>query len=1126
MSSIRSQTRRPAGAWEGATAADGFGAREGVTVTAGFGARDAADGVGARVAPTAAGGLGARVAANAPRTPGACARSFLALPRFFLVFAPALLPTLPSPAFAQSDGPGPPVIELVRDGSGTSLRVDGDDMLVQGVNWDYFPRGTTYNYNFWNEPDHIIEAALEREMSLLKAMGGNAIRTYVGITPRWVRHIYERYGIYTILNHALGRYGVTVDGVFAANTDYSDPRARAVLMAELEELVGTFKDTPGVLMWLLGNENNYGLVWSSAETEDLPEGEANAVRARYMYSLFGEVAKRIKEMDPTRPVAMANGDLQYLRIIAEEVPDLDILGTNVYRGISFGQLFQEVHDVLDRPVMFTEFGADAWNAKNMHEDQVTQARYLTEQWREIYEHSAGKGRVGNAIGGATFQWTDGWWKFGQEDRLDIQDTNASWANGGYAEDFVEGRNNMNEEWWGIVAKGPTDHNNLYELYPRAAYYALQEAYRLDPYAPGTDLTAIREHFASIQPANMGLRAQGDRAALLASALDRVSVSGVRVELETFSTGGSLVSTPEEPSERNPAYPSFRGFDKLQSFYADLTARPTGNLMATVSVNMLGDVPSNPIDEIFYENRGRARNVRVDGADYALRDIERLKVYSASVSWDDEWFRLEGFYRSGHYHWGYEGDFFGLYQEANYGPNIDIYNGLAPVGMEITGKRFLSGLKVAVGPELWWGANPAVLVKQQLGFGPIQSTLMYQEDLAEAGRAASSFAIPLPPTRKATIHLSGTRGATTLEVGGIMSGTTKVGQAFQLVDGGPGGYRVLQDEIRSADALGAKARLTFSQGRFNWYLQGAAQGLVADGGATQTQTFTGWTLKDTGSGNQRNLLTGFTVLSGNWQVAPNFLWRKPLAGPIPADVPAPGRPRNILDDPFAVRGNRGTRAAEILFTYDPTPATWMYTWDSDRREDAAFATSFGLVYFNFPTTQDAGIGILGDGRSTFTFPGAPRARDLWEFKARIVSKRRAGPGMIANVFVGTGEPNGDDNRLISRSGIDLRVISGSVKFHGMASRNDWGPYDYHRDFNLTFPLQLMGDISYSLGSPDWFDLPQTRFGVRATMRTLDEYSPRYCPGRSPDQFGTMECNPDMGADPGREWEIRTYLHIGM
>ncbi len=1048
-------------------------------------------------------------------------RTALAL---FLVLASTVSP---APASAQDAPPRVPVIELVTDDSGTRLRVDGEDMMVQGVNWDYFPIGTTYNYSFWTEPDHIIEAALEREMSLLKAMGGNAIRTYVGITPKWVRHIYERYGIYTILNHAMARYGITVDGVFSANTDYSDPGARAQVMAEIEEMADDFRDTPGLLMWLLGNENNYGLVWSSAETEDLPTEEADAVRARYMYSLFGEAATRIKEIDPTRPVAMANGDLGHLEIIAEEVPDLDVFGTNVYRGISFGELFQEVRDKLDRPVMFTEFGADVWNAKDMREDQVTQAKYLIGQWREIYEQSAGKGLVGNSIGGLTFQWSDGWWKFGQESRLDIQDTNASWANGGYVEDFVEGRNNMNEEWWGIVAKGPPDHNRLYELYPRAAYYALQQAYTLDPYAPGTDLATVRDHFDAIHPAAMGLQALGDRAALLAMARDRVHLSGVRIELETFSTGGSLVSTPEEAPERNPSYPSFRGFDKMQSFYADVTAQPVKNMLATVSFNILGDVPTNPIDEIFYENRGRPQRVRTDGGDVALHDIERLKVYNANVSWDDKWFNLEGFYRTGHYHWGYEGDFFGLYQEANYGPNIDVYNGLAPVGMEFTGKLALDGLKVAIGPELWWGANPAVLAKYQTALGPLETTAIYQEDLAAAGSAAaSSFAIPLPPTRKATLHLAATSGGATFEVGGIWSGSTKEGQPFQVVRGEPGSYEVLADEIKPSDAFGAKAKVSLTRGRLNWYLQGAAIGLVADGGFTQIQTYTGWTLKDTGSGNQRNLITGFTFLAGNWQIAPNFLWRKPLIGPVPSGVPAPGRPRNILADPFAVRGNRETRAAEFLVTYDPTPATWMYNWDSDVREDASFAASLGFVYFNFPTTQDAAIGIFADGRTTFPFPNAPPARDLWEFKARLVSKRSPASGMIANIFAGKGEPNGDDERVIYRAGLDLRLIGGPARFQGMVRVNDWGPYDYHRDFNLTFPLQLTGDISYSLGPPEWFDLPQTRLGVRASVRSLNEHSPRYCPAMSPDDFGRMACNPNLGSANGREWEIRTYLHIGL
>jgi hypothetical protein len=60
-----------------------------------------------------------------------------------------------------------------------------------------------------------------------------------------------------------------------------------------------------------------------------------------------------------------------------------------------------------------------------------------------------------------------------------------------------------------------------------------------------------------------------------------------------------------------------------------------------------------------------------------------------------------------------GDFFGLYLEANYGRNMDIYNGEAPLGMEFTGKRRLEGLQIALGPELWWGANPTALAKYQI-----------------------------------------------------------------------------------------------------------------------------------------------------------------------------------------------------------------------------------------------------------------------------------------------------------------------------------------------------------------------------------------------------------------------------
>jgi hypothetical protein len=298
------------------------------------------------------------------------------------------------------------------------------------------------------------------------------------------------------------------------------------------------------------------------------------------------------------------------------------------------------------------------------------------------------------------------------------------------------------------------------------------------------------------------------------------------------------------------------------------------------------------------------------------------------------------------------------------------------------------------------------------------------------------------------------------------------------------------------------------------------GLVANGGADAVTTFTGWKLKDTGSGNQANFLTGFTFTSGNLQIAPNFLWQKPLVDAMPNGIEAPGRLRNIQSDPFVVRGNRETTAGEILFTYDPTPGTWMYEWDNDRAEDANFAMNLGFVYRHLPTTQDAAIGFFSN-RSIFAFANSAPAEDLWEVNSRIVSKTSTDFGFIANLYYGNGQANGSDARLIKRAGGDLRMIYNKLKVTASAKFNDWGPFDYHRDFNLTYPTQLMLDFSTTLGKPGWFVLPNTKMGIRGTWRSLDQYSPRYTFSST----DTSSLNL-AGQSNGSEWEIRTYIHINV
>lgn len=1019
-------------------------------------------------------------------------------------------------------------VQVFETAQGTVLNVDNQPMMVNGMNWDYFPRGTNYSYSLWNQPDDIIRSALDSEMSLLKNMNVNSIRMYTGVPAKWITYIYDNYGIYTMLNHSFGRYGLTIDGSWVANTEYSDRKTKDLLISEVADLANTYKDTRGLLLYLLGNENNYGLFWDGAETEDIPvEDRKSTKRARAMYKLIDQAAVTMKKIDSGHPVALCNGDLLFLDIIAAECPNVDIFGTNMYRGASFGDAFERVKREYGKPILFTEFGSDAFNAVTNSEDQQAQATYMVSNWKEIYMNAADKGLVGNSLGGYTFQFTDGWWKYGQTDNLDVHDNNASWSNGGYQFDFVEGENNMNEEWFGICAKGPNNERGLYDSYPRAAYYALKESHIQDVYDNSVTASSIETYFNNISIMDAVIKARGDKAALASQQGDKVGISRLSANFTTFNTGGSLITTPDEPIPNSMDFPNQLGFDHMQSFFVGVKANPSPNLRANVEFNIVGNIAQNPINEIFYENRARPVVAQSPTGPVTLNDNNRVAVYRADFQWNHKQFDMDGFYRTGHYHWGYEGDMFGLYPEANYGPNIDIYNGSAPIGVEFEGKRNLKGLTVAMGPELWWGANPAVLVKYQKEVGKVKLAGIFHEDLEQRGATESSFAIPQPKTRRATLMAETQVGRLGVELAGIWGGQPLEGRKFQIADREPGSTTVFQDVIKPSDMWGGKMRLTYSKGKINWYASAAAQGLVANGGGDFVQTFTGWRLKDSGSGNQYNVLTGLTYSIGNLQIAPNFIWQRPIEGPVPAGVDAPGRPRNILEDPFVVRANREMTAGEILFTYDPTPATWMYQWDNDRAEDAKFAISTGFVFRHLPTTQDAAIGILPDGRTFFAFPGAAPAADLWEAHARVVSKVSQELGFVSNIYGGTAQANGDSDRTINRFGLDLRTIYKQYKMIAGLKLNDWGPYDYHRDFNLTFPQQYQIDLSTSLGKQSWLNLPNTSIGIMGIYRTLDQFSPRYNPTQILAPSGELVPDPTaIGFDNGTEWEIRTYVRLNI
>ncbi|MGB5398569.1 MAG: glycoside hydrolase family 2 TIM barrel-domain containing protein, partial [Gammaproteobacteria bacterium] len=153
---------------------------------------------------------------------------------------------------------GPDKVTTYKDNNGWKLQVNGKDFYVKGVVWGYSPINENYSYNLWGQPEEFIKKVIDKEFSLMKAANVNAIRTFSTMPTKWVTYVYQQYGIMTVINPLMGRYGATVGGVWRPLTDYSDPLTRETLKAEVLDTVKKYKETPGVLMIALGNESNYG----------------------------------------------------------------------------------------------------------------------------------------------------------------------------------------------------------------------------------------------------------------------------------------------------------------------------------------------------------------------------------------------------------------------------------------------------------------------------------------------------------------------------------------------------------------------------------------------------------------------------------------------------------------------------------------------------------------------------------------------------------------------------------------------------------------------------------------------------------------------------------------------------
>jgi len=361
------------------------------------------------------------------------------------------------------------------------LIVDGRPYIVKGVCYNPVPIGKNHEYDWWNDPAKpwITDGKLMQEMGI------NTIRIYEPAknpeaVKKVIRDLYQLYGIRTILGNWLGFWEYP-------SPLYGDKAFQEKISKEVLETVDLYKDEPGVLLWVLGNENNYSCLgrvnpWSTPEIESEPDPQKkNALRYKIYYSFVNRLAQEIHKLDIDHPVALGNGELTGLEAARDYCPDIDLVACIIYRGKSFGPLFRSLRMTFDRPILLVEIGADCYDAYLKKEDQNMQAFFLESQWRQIYENlaDAQKGE-GNCIGAVTFEWTDEWWKHNEysAEGWNVHDTGSNWSSGSYYFDIkAENNMNMNEEWFGIVALSEEKVNGLYKRIPRKAYYVLRDFWK-------------------------------------------------------------------------------------------------------------------------------------------------------------------------------------------------------------------------------------------------------------------------------------------------------------------------------------------------------------------------------------------------------------------------------------------------------------------------------------------------------------------------------------------------------------------------------------------------------------------------------------------------------------------------
>ena len=152
-------------------------------------------------------------------------------------------------------------------------------------------------------------------------------------------------------------------------------------------------------------------------------------------------------------------------------------------------------------------------------------------------------------------------------------------------------------------------------------------------------------------------------------------------------------------------------------------------------------------------------------------------------------------------------------------------------------------------------------------------------------------------------------------------------------------------------------------------------------------------------------------------------------------------------------------------------------------------NFGANYTEFLTNTDSYLFFFDQGGFNAPFGVGLPAEDIWTVSSRMIFNPSVDRKYIFRVTRGlgqsTGDPTGGSRKFWNLSG--SMIVDKTHYFDWSYAKDHWGPYDFYRQFNITYPTQLMLDYSYLLDNKG-NKSKSSKVGVRFKYRSLDENSP--------------------------------------